>query len=140
MNEKWTRWEPINSLSKKYHVKYLFDSIDNGFQVLLIAENNEEKQLLISFPNSVNAFRQTDETFTLFTIDYLNKIYGDTFYSEWTFFKVENSNYLESIAEQSLGIAEPPYYNFIHYCIITSDLILDIASTYEPTVTLIDEN
>jgi len=115
------------------------DSIDDGFQVLLIAENDEEKKILISFPHSVNAFRQTDETFTLLTIDYLNRIYGDTFYSEWTLFKVENSNYLQSIAEQSLGIGEPPYYNFVHYCIITPDLILDIASTYEPTVTLIDE-
>lgn len=136
MKENWSQWIPIDNLSKKYYIQSIVDDVNNGFQLLLTDENNEAKNLLISFPHSVNAFRQTNETFTLLTIDYLNKTYSSDFYSQWTFFKIENSKYLGWIAEQSFNIGESPYYNFTHFCIITSDVILDIIATYEPTITI----
>lgn len=136
MQEHWTRWEPISNLSKKYYIESISDSME-GFKVLLFEAENPEKKVLVSFSDSVEAFRSTNESYTFLTIDSLAEKYGSKFFSEWTFFKIENSKYLQWISEQSYGISES--YNLIHFCLVATDSIVDIIDTGEPKVTLLEE-
>lgn len=134
MQEKWSRWEPINNLSKKYYVESITDSITDGFKIILINDQNPEKKVLLSWPNTVYAYRSTYESFTLLTLHNLSENYGTEFY-DWTFFKIENSEYLKWISEQSYEITES--LNFIHFCIYGTESMVEILDNSEPTVTLI---
>lgn len=82
------------------------------------------------FENGIDALRITTETFKLSTISYLNENYGGEFYAGWTFFKVENSEYLKYLSEQSGAISDS--YGVKQYSIITDEEIIDIVCTYEP--------
>lgn len=130
MKEKWNRWEPIKGLSKNYYCESLIDTPDDGFQIRLFDNNN--KKLQISFPDSVEAYRSTDENFIYETLEYLETHYGKEFYENWTFFKVKNSEYLEWIKKQSGGIFE--IYQLEHYCIWTVNCRIDIINNYDPKI------
>ena len=133
MQESWAHWMPLENLSKKYYIESITNNRE-GFTVLLADAIGESEKIKIVFENGVNAFRNTDETFKLSTISWLDEKYGGKFYAEWTFFRVENSEYLKFLCEQSGGISD--FYDVKQYSIITDEEILDIAATYEPVVTL----
>lgn len=136
MQEKWTQWRPLSNLSDRYYIESISDNFKEGFKIILADAHEKTRNVLIHFPHSVNAYRRTDETFTLLTIGYLDKVYGGSFYANWTFFKAENSEYLKWLSEQSHTISDS--YKIMHYALITDEEIIDIACTYEPTVTFLD--
>ncbi len=133
MQEKWIRWEPSASLSNNYYSESLLDTPD-GFKLYLFDKFG--KKILVSFPNSVFAYRSTDDSFIYDTLDFLEKNYGTKFYSEWAFFKIENSDYLEWLKKQSGEMYE--VYNLKHFCIFTINCIIDIANDSEPIITHIE--
>lgn len=135
MKEKWIKWEPIKNLSRKYYLESLVENHD-GLKIMLSSAENDAKQILIYFQDSVKAYRKTDESFILLTLHYLGENYGSAFYGNWDFFIVENSEYLNWIIKQSHEIYEP--HDFKHYCILASDVMIDIIAGYEPTVQHID--
>lgn len=137
MNEKWTQWKPLENLSKRYYIESTSSSID-GFTIILADAIGDSPKVKITFENGVNAFRNSEEAFRLSTIHYLNESYGNVFYGNWTFFKAENSEYLKWLSEQSGTISD--YYGVMHYCLITDDEMLDIAATYEPSVTVVNNH
>ena len=136
MQEQWIKWEPSNNLSKNYSLDSISDSAE-GLKILLLDAENRNKKVLVSFPHSVHAYRSTDESLILSTISFLHKKYSAEFYRDWSFFKIEKSKYLQWISTQSCGISDG--YNCIHFCILASDYMIDIISTYDPTVVSIDE-
>jgi hypothetical protein len=114
-------------LKSKYYIDSISDKIE-GFEILLTDYDDKTKKILITFKNSIDAYRSTDESFRLKSMDTLNEIYGSKFYQEWTFFKIEKSTYIQWLSEQSYGIiemAEP-----IHFCIADVNSFLDIVTTY----------
>src|SRR5437764_1064226 len=129
MQEKWTRWEPIIGLSKKYHSKLISNSYSRGFRINLADEN--DKRVSILFSGSVISYRVTSESHIFNTLTFLEANYETKFYSEWTFFKIENSEYLDWAKKQL--IAED-YLQLTHLCILADDLMLDFITTYEPKV------
>jgi hypothetical protein len=135
MKEEWKKWEPIKGLSKKYYTESIIDDFD-GFKVVLCDENNKGKKAIITFDSSVSSYKWTNETFRLDTAAFLDKEYGSNFYTEWTFFKITNSPYLQLLSKESSGIAD--YYSLIHFAIIESNAILDVIASYEPKVELIE--
>lgn len=62
----------------------------------------------------------------------LSQKYGTNFYTEWTFFKIENSDYLNWIYKESC-IANQSN-ELVHFCLMAMDDILDIVADYEPNV------
>lgn len=66
------------------------------------------------------------------TINDLDARYGMEFYSEWTFFKVVNSEYMQWLSKQSYSIvgSEP----LIHFSFLAVDSIVDVIATYGPKV------
>lgn len=138
MQEKWYRWEPANNLSKNYYIKSITDSVEDKFKIILSDAENSNKKILISFAHGVDAYRCTNESFTFLTIDSLEKTYGTDFYSNWAFFKVEDSEYLKWISKQSYGVYDGSKFPFTHFCILGVDAVVDIINTYEPTITFLD--
>ena len=134
MTEKWTRWEPIQGLSEKYYIDSVMDTVD-GFTIFLSDAKDEEKKVKVFFKDSVDVYRSANESFRYQLIVELKEKYGSDFYGDWTFFKVENSSYVQWLLEQSAGIADG--IMFTHFSFIASDSVLDILDPVEPKVELI---
>jgi hypothetical protein len=127
------------NLVPKYYIEPVTDTVQEKFKMVL-RESILKNKALISFPHGVDAFRSTDESYTLLTQQILGDKYGQDFYTKWTFFKIENSEYLQWISKQTYHIYDNSKFKFIHFCILGEDSMVDIITTYEPTVTLLDES
>ena len=134
MQEQWIKWEPLQGLSEKYYIDCIVDSIED-FSVLL-SDYNNEKKIKIIFKNSVDAYRSTDESYRLKTINDLDKEHGLDFYVKWSFFKVLNSDYIKWLSQESFKISD--YSSFTHFSIVAADSILDIVTNYEPRIEFIN--
>ena len=128
MIEKWTRWEPIDNLQSKYYLVFIIDDEDG---LKLIFESNYRK-LKIFFENGVSSYIKTDEALRSALIKTFNKNYEPSFYGDWTFFKVENSQYLKWLSDQSNTLSD--YYKLNHFACVTDEFIIDIAASGEPLV------
>ena len=135
MTEQWVKWEPIKGLAPKYYINSVSDSI-KGFEIILSESKNEKKGLRIFWQYSPDAYRSTNESYTNEIIVDLYNRYGRDFYGQWTFFKVENSEYLQWLSQKSSGISD--YNKFTHYSILSSEYIMDIIDNSDPVVELID--
>lgn len=132
MQETWEKWVPISKLADKYHLKNVESNI-NGFRIDLSHASNKTI-LKIVFKKSVWSYRNVDEGFRLILLEDLFEKYGPDFYGNWTLFEVKNSAYLNWLSLQSHKSSDG--YKLKHFCIIATDDILDIISSYEPEVSL----
>lgn len=136
MTENWIKWEPIHGLGKKYNIDSISDTAKE-FSIVLSEYYNEKKKVHVVFEKSVASYRNTDESFRLTTMHSLGQKYSKEFYGEWTFFKVANSSYIQWLLDESY--VNRYTQSFIHFSFIAGDSILDIVTTYEPTIELINE-
>lgn len=134
LDEKWTQWKPMEGLSPKYFVDSIVDNLKE-FSILLSDENDKKKHVKMTFETVILSHRHTDESQRIKTIHYLDEKYGGSFYSKWTFFKVENSKYVSWIVEETsgFGIPEP----IIHYALIDSNSIVDIVTHGDPIIEIL---
>lgn len=131
MNETWKKWEPVKGLAKKYYIDAIQDDI-GGFKVKLTDRDNEDNKLTIIFLESVWSYRSVEEGLRALTMEKLAQKYGANFYTEWTFFKIENSRYLNWIYEESYDVARDS--GLMHFCLVGMDDILDIIASCDPQV------
>jgi len=132
MSQIWTKWEPAEGLHNKYTIASIVSSID-GFEILLYEDGlYGKKGLKIIFENQVDSHRDTNESLMGETIEELNNQPVKLNYSQWTFFKVTNSEYIKWLRKQSSGVADGR--PFIHFCFVDDDSILDVIACYEPKV------
>ena len=136
MNEQWTKWVPITGLAQKYYIDSISDNIKE-FSILLSEYYDRKKKIKIIFENSVDAYRSTDESFRLTTMEKLGQKYGRSFYGDWTFFKVTNSSYIQWLCDESYASSYTS--SFIHFSFIAGDSILDVVTNYEPKIEVINE-
>lgn len=131
--ERWVRWDILNrALGKMYLESFVYDT--NGIEIVLECEN-ENIAIRILFDSSVLAFRGSDEGRRLSTIIFLEENYGSAFYANWTFFKIDNSSYVQWFNEETYNIYSN--YHIEHYVFLSADDIVEVLSIYPPTVTLI---
>jgi hypothetical protein len=134
MKEEWTRWEPIKGISGQFYLDSLAFS-EEGLSIELSNKLNFKK-IQIKFNNPIDTYRYTDESVCFGIFGDLSKKYGNDFYSTWSFFKINNSEYLQWLSEVSgKSINSLP---FIHFFIKSSDEIIDILSPHEPEVKIIE--
>lgn len=133
--EKWIKWEPAKNLSGKYEIIKIVHTPNIFYITLFDIDNN--KKIKIVFRHSIDTYRITYETFRCNTISYLHEQYGPDFYSRWTFFKITNSKYLKWLSEESCTISDS--MPFTHFCILTSETLVDIVTGYEPKVEFFTE-
>lgn len=131
MQEKWIHWQPIPKNSKQYHLESYSTNYENGLQFIIIDDNH--KKISITLSGYICSYRITNESFFMETLIFLKTNYGENYYINNKFFIIENSEYLEWIKKQVDPIAYE-VYKFKHYCIFTSNEIIDIISNYEPEV------
>jgi len=134
MTEEWTRWEPLKGLSHTYYLDSLIFS-ENKLIIELIGDPNVKK-IQIRFDSPIQAYRYTEESVCFGIFGELSKKYGGDFYANWTFFKIEKSDYIQWLSEQSLGYSDT--FNFMHFFIKGSDELVDVLATYEPEVRFIE--
>ncbi|MCA9508849.1 MAG: hypothetical protein KC505_10555 [Myxococcales bacterium] len=132
MQEKWVKWEPLNGLMQKYYVDTVSTSIECCLKIVLIDEQNSAKKVHLVFEKFVAAYRYAHESFMNDLIFNLRESHGKSFYAEWTFFKVENSTYIEWLTEKSEGTFMPKDY--IHFSLVCGDVVLDVISVDDPIV------
>lgn len=129
LEESWETWEIDNTMTSKYYVESITDSI-KGFRILLSDAKVESKKLVVLFEDSVHSYRSSDESYRLNTINNLDERYGTEFYRDNTFFKVTNSEYIKWISLESYGIVESAL--IFHFSFIAVDSIVDVIAAYEP--------
>ena len=130
-NENWVKWEPISDLYEKYDL-ISFDYNINGLKITLLDEIKKESKIQLKFKNSIDSCRVTYENNREKIFFALKDKYGSSFYLKWTFFKVHNSEYLKWLSDESYTVTD--YFNLTHFCIISSESIIDIIASYEPEV------
>ena len=134
-NQQWLHWKPIGlDLYGNYETNQIIDKRD--FFKLLITKVVNQELVEITFDKSVWAFRRTSESFRQNVFKDLSLTYGDDFYINWSFFKIENSNYLNWLKEESDGVSN--HLKLVHYVIMTLDDVFDIVANYEPRIQIIN--
>lgn len=127
--EKWIRWEPVAHLAAQYYIDSICED-SKEFKIVLSEFNNKESELQVIFKSSIYFYEKTDDTFILSIINDLYERYGKEFYTEWTFFKVENSCYIQRLLKQSSGIGDS--YNLKHFVFIAVDALVHVITDEDP--------
>ena len=128
--QDWIHWEPIVGLSEKYSI-YSIAWLEKGV-IITLSDRASLKKIKITFQNFVDAYRYSNKAFCSNFFSILSMKYGEEFYKNWTFFKVNNSEYIKWIVQKSYEAT------FIHFCILGDDEVVDILARYEPIVKIID--
>ncbi len=132
---EWERWMPIDGILGKYDIEYIVDG--NKGLIIRVYSDKDTKKIDIIFQHYADAYRHTNESFWFITCSELTAQYGSHFYGDWSFFKVRNSDYLAWLSDRSGGFADQ--LNFIHFCIMGGDSVVEILAQYEPTVRFVQE-
>lgn len=131
LDEKWTHWQPIEALSKRYYLESITDD-DEGLSLLFIEEKNQSNKLRLLFGYSADAYRKTYETYRSKLIHEVDEKYGGDFYGNRTFFKIENSSYVKWLSETSYNISDS--HNFMHFAFFTDNFVIDVLALRDPKI------
>jgi hypothetical protein len=133
MLEQWSRWEPIEGLGRNYYLDGLVDNIDELI-VRLSSEQDQSLGVEVRFDSAL-CYRVSEEGFRQDAIRQLHLKYGDDFYAQWAFFKIDESGYLDWLSRESYELSN--YIGLTHYCLKGLEGFIDIAASSEPIVKLI---
>lgn len=129
MTEQWIKWEPIPELFPHYRIDKISNTLED-LSILLSQANNPDIKIRVTFKEPIEAYRNTYETFR---IKISNK------YECRSFHKVEDSEYLQWLFEQSKSSNLDNNMKFTHFAITTDDTVLDIIAKYDPLVEFVHE-
>ena len=130
--EHWERWTPINGVPSKLYNDTFIDSKEGI--ILEFSDEKDKKKFVVKFEDGVLSYRNTDEGSILKKLNYLDQQYGTDFYSEWTLFKVTNTEYINWLLDECSGIYEQNQVE--HYVFFTPNDIIEILTTYTPSVVI----
>ena len=136
--EKIYVWKPIEGLEGEFNIlSEIFDS--DGLKIVFDKDKDPQKGVLIHFSHGFKSYRITEEMLAFHLIEGPYFVCeGEELPPSWSFFKVENSEYLKWASYQPNNASET--LNLVHYAIWTRDWQVDILSSAEPDVKLIDIN
>lgn len=120
-NESWNKWIPDNNLSKKYYVDEVIDSDE----LSICLSDDSGKRLSITWNCIVESYICSEEVNR-------NKLYSKSEVTEWTFFEVCNSNYINWLMEESDGILNGESLH--HICIAGINTVIDVVASDYPQI------
>ena len=129
MQENWLKWNPANIPEGEFIV---IDYIQNkdGTKFIL---NDENSVVEILFDGITPIVRSSVEGIRMRTWGEVQQKYNDKFFfRKWFLYKVENSKLSKWAEEESCGFYVSD--QLTHYCIVTSEEIIDILSPFEPII------
>lgn len=129
MEEIVITWKPLPILQSNYNIQSISTSINNGFKIMLVDKENENRAISLSleFPPDALRYRKLNTVRTLISLPS----------QEGPFFKLANSNYVKKLVNGSLGIHSEKA--FTHYIIVATENIIEIVSAIEPLVEIVQK-
>ncbi len=129
MQENWLKWNPTNIPEGEFIVTDYIQNKD-GTKFILDDENSAVE---ILFDGITPIVRSSVEGIRMRTWGEVQQKYDDKFFfRKWFLYKVENSKLSKWAEEESCGFYVSD--QLTHYCIVTSEEIIDILSPFEPTI------
>lgn len=131
-SEQWIQWNPLPDLSKAYILEKFVDDVAN-FEIYLVDRFDLTKRVCVIFESGGLVYRQTKIKYKKKTLGALHAQHGQAFL-DWTFFKVNNSRYVQWLAKQACEIY--PADDFAHFVFLTGDSILEVidGKCYTPLI------
>ncbi len=139
MTESWERWEPVEGLAKNYYAEKVVEDYD-GLSIILIDNDNNAHKILFQVEQAALAYRISYEGFRVKLFRELREKYGSEFHASWTFFKVNDSEYVKWIDQESDTIAShwsSTINPLQHICLMTMEAVIDVISYGEPKITFL---
>lgn len=124
-NESWNKWIPNNNLSKKYYVDEVIDSDE----LSICLSDDFGKSLSIIWNCIVESYICSEEVNR-------NRLYSKSEVTEWTFFEVCNSNYINWLIEESDGILNGESLH--HICIVGINSVIDVVASDYPKLYILN--
>lgn len=131
MKDQWIKWVPNISVQPKYFIKKIVDD-ENGLYVFLVSIE-DDSSICMKFPGTVYAYRSLDELSALGTMDHVVDETGHFMASDWTFFLVEQSSYVETIKAGSKGVYSD--YDLIHLVVLAGESLFEVITDMLPYIT-----
>lgn len=129
MQENWIKWNPANVPEGEFIVTDYIQNKD-GTKFILDDENNI---VVILFDGITPIIRSSVEGIRMRTWGEVQQKYNDKFFfRNWFLYKVENSKLSKWAEEESCGFYVSD--QLTHYCVVTSEEIIDILSSFEPII------
>lgn len=130
--EQWVQWNPQPGLAKMYILKNFVDDV-NSFEIFFVDALDVSKKIRVIFEAGGLVYRQTKISFKKKTLRALREQHGQDFL-DWTFFKVNNSSYVQWLTKQACEIY--PANDFAHFVFLTGDSILEVidGKGYTPLI------
>lgn len=129
MQEEWIRLEQDVIPEGKYIVTCLIQNAD-GTKVVL---DDEKTVVEISFDGIPSLVRSATEGIRMRTWSEVQLKYQNKFFFQNSFFyQVQNSKLSKWAREESCNFYEEE--QLMHYCIVTSEEVIDILAGFKPTV------
>ena len=129
LSEEWIKIVKDDIPEGEYVVTSLIQDT-NGTKILL---DDEQYMINIFFDGIPVLIRSAVEGIRMQTWGNVQLKYNDKFiFRKSFFFEIKNSDLIKWCIQESCGLYEE--YQLKHYCIVTSEEMIDIVSTFEPTV------
>lgn len=129
MEENWVKWNPINIPEGEFIITDYIQN-KNGTKFIL---DNGNSVVIILFDGIIPIVRSSMEGIRMRTWGDVQQKYDDKFFfRKWFLYKVENSELAKWVEEESCGFYLS--HQLTHYCIVTSEEIVDILSSFEPKI------
>ncbi len=126
MQEQLIKWEPVSGLSEKYAIEFIgMDDFERCFKIIFIDILDRKNKIAVRLDCYPDIFRITKTECNASL--------------EWTFFKVINSSYIQWLLSESFffGFINKTH-PFTHYSFVATNFILDVVSSEEPKVEVIE--
>jgi len=131
-NEKWDIWEPVQGLSTRYKSGILCDKVHELILVLR-PYSGDDRSVVLTFEHAVNAYACTEQSLKVRAMqEYIEQ--GTL--SEWAFYRVSDSPYVQWIVKESCAISEQ--FPLKHFVCVAGTTLFDIVATYEPAAEFVD--
>lgn len=126
MQERWTQWKPTEKIRHRYSINTIRNTLTDF--AITLQQSNIDDTLKIYFSIPIISYRVCDETYRTNLIESLAQCYTTEFYSTWSFFKIENSAYIQWLLQRQNKKNE----HLFHFCIIDDLLLVDVIAQKEP--------
>ncbi len=136
-NEKWSKWIPIQGLAVKYDLVSLTHDNENGLILTLVDKACDKNKLKVVFPGWIAGYRYSDEAYAYGRIAHYFSRYTASYFCEWTFFKVTDSEYLKYASYMSFGMSDD-MAPLTHFVFFTTEFIFEVLAVYEPSFEIIE--
>ena len=135
MGGDWKVWVPLEEekIKGNYYIQSVEDTLD-GLKVVMESELDDFK-VRITFSDYVWSYRNTNESYCWQIFSELSDKHGDDFYKDWAFFKIENSEYLKWISNNSAKIYDDGGAE--HFVIKGLEQVVDIINDEEPKIEIV---